>query len=94
MGRSAQRHQEGGRRPGDSRGAERPVGLILPAGRGSLACHHFENIRTRRIVSSHYNVRVAVMIDPSRILIAVAAKPVGGSLGQRFSCSIIFSPDV
>jgi len=30
MGRSAQRHQEGGRRPGDSRGAERPVGLILP----------------------------------------------------------------
>ena len=55
MGRLVQRHQEGSRRPGDSRGAERPVGLILPAGQGGLACHHFENIRTRRIVSSHYN---------------------------------------
>jgi hypothetical protein len=30
MGHSAQRHQGGGRRPGDSRGAECPVGLIPP----------------------------------------------------------------
>ena len=30
MGCLAQRHKGGGRRPGDSRGAEYPVGLILP----------------------------------------------------------------
>ncbi len=32
MGRSAQRHQEGGRRPGDSRGAEYPVDVIRTVG--------------------------------------------------------------
>jgi hypothetical protein len=40
-GRSAQRHKGGGRRPGDSRGAECPASLILPPSSTSLTCNHF-----------------------------------------------------
>ncbi len=43
MGRSAQRHQEGGRRPGDSRGAECPVDVIRTVGL----------IRTVRVIRTH-----------------------------------------
>ena len=40
MGRSAQRHKGGGRRPEDSRGAECPTGLIPPA-----KCHEFGAVK-------------------------------------------------